>query len=120
MLFLSLMILAAPDASFADDPIWHDGFVEEARYDAHRVIYGEPRKFEAVFFTNKEQHDTTTQTKASASTQTHEVWKHNQVEVVPTPNYDYKFIATSHLAVSDLTLTRLDVSSQEFCGTSFR
>ena len=49
-----------------------------------------------------------------------EVWKHNQVEVVPTPNYEYKFVTTSHLRSSDLSLTRLDASSQEWCGASFK
>jgi hypothetical protein len=105
---------------WARDPVWHDGLVEKATYSASRTIYGKPRHFDAVFFTNKEQHDVQTQTKASQSDQTIEVWKFNQVEVVPTPNYEYKFVTTSHHTVQNLILTRLDFSSQEFCGTSFK
>jgi len=116
-----LTSIASPAlAGWSDDAVWHDGLVERATYTASRVIYGRPRSFEAVFFTNKEQHDRRTMTKADRSTDTVEVWKHNQVEVVPTPNYDYKFEATSHLTVAERLLTRLDVASQEFCGASFK
>lgn len=102
------------------DATWHDGLVEKATYDAKRTIYGRARSYEAVVFTNKEQHDRKTWTKSDKSTDTTEVFKHNHIEVVPTPNYDYKFATTSHLAVDDLRLTRLDASSQEFCGTSLK
>jgi hypothetical protein len=111
---------AEPAADWKADPIWHDGLVEKATYAATRVIYGKPRAYEAVFFTNKEQHDVQTWTKSDKSQETVEVFKHNQIEVVPTPNYDYKFAATSHLTVDGLKLTRVDVSSQEYCGTSFK
>src|SRR5687767_4968668 len=73
---------AAPAAAgWADDPVWHDGLAEKAVYAASRVVYHEPRAYEAVFFTNKEQHDRKTLTKAEASKDTIEVWKFNQVEV---------------------------------------
>lgn len=116
--------LPSPPADTPDSwrlhPVWHDGLVEKATYDASRVIYGEPRKYRAVFFTNKEQHDRRTWTKADKSDRTVEVFKHNQVEDVPTPNYTYHFLTTSHFTVEGLLLTRFDQSSQEFCGTSFR
>ena len=108
-----------PGGEWATDSIWYDGLVEKATYDATKVIYGKPRPYEATFLTNKEQHDTATWTKANGSNDTVEVWKHNQIEVVPTPNYDYKFITTSHATVDDLSLTRLDAASQEWCGTTF-
>lgn len=111
---------ATAQTSWKDDPIWYDGLVEKAVYDAQRVIYGRPRSHELVIFTNKEQHDLATLTKSDKSTETVEVFKHNHIEVVPTPNYDYKFATTSHLQTDNLTLTRLDASSQEFCGTSFK
>src|SRR5688500_7432307 len=83
---------AAPTTqSWSDDPVWHDGLVEKAVYSATRVVYDKPRAYEAVFFTNKEQHDVNTMTKAQKSKRTMEVWKFNQVEVIPTPNYDYKY-----------------------------
>ena len=111
---------AKPDGEWATDPIWYDGLVEKAVYDAEKVIYGHPRSYEAVVLTNKEQHDTKTWTKADGSESTVEVWKHNIIEVVPTPNYEYKFESTSHFNVNDLSLTRMDVASQEWCGTSFK
>lgn len=111
---------AAAGEGWRDDPVWHDGLVEKATYAASRVIYGQPRSHTAVVFTNKEQHDLKTLTKAAGSTSTVEVFKHNVIEVVPTPNYEYKFEATSHFTVDNLQLTRLDVASQEFCGTSFK
>src|SRR6185436_45137 len=73
-----------------------------------------------IFFTNKEQHERATLTKANGSKDTIEVWKHNQIEDIPTPNYHYHYVTTSHLAVKDMRLTRLDCSIQEFCGTSFK
>jgi len=126
--FLALMaiVVMSPavrgdEKPFGDDPVWHDGLVEKAVYTASRVVYDKPRAYEAVFFTNKEQHDRATWTKANKSRDTVEVWKLNQVEVIPTPNYDYKYVTTVHLTVGDgMGLTRLDCTSQEFCGTSFK
>ncbi len=117
--FLSISSFVFAD-NWKSDPSWHDGLVEKATYTATRVVYGKPRQYEAIFFTNKEQHDTKTWTKSDKSTETTEVFKHNQIEVIPTPNYDYKYTTTSHLTVADMTLTRLDMGSQEFCGTSFK
>ena len=108
-----------PSGAWATDSIWYDGLVEKATYDATKVIYGKSRSYEATFLTNKEQHDTATWTKANGSSDTVEVWKHNQIEVVPTPNYEYKFITTSHATVDGLSLTRMDATSQEWCGTTF-
>ena len=110
----------APQGQWATDSTWYDGLVEKAVYDAEKVIYGHPRQYEALILTNKEQHDVNTWTKANGSDETVEVWKHNKIEVVPTPNYKYKFETTSHFDVNDLTLTRMDATSQEWCGTSFK
>ncbi|MDB5323095.1 MAG: hypothetical protein JWN40_4726 [Phycisphaerales bacterium] len=103
-----------------NDPIWHDGLVEKAVYSASRTVYGKPRPYTATFFTNKEQHDAATLTKADKAKETIEVWKHNQIEDIPTPNYTYHYVTTSHLSVDRFELTRMDSSSQEFCGTSFK
>jgi hypothetical protein len=116
--------LCLSSAARADDwkanPVWHDGLVEKAVYSATRVVYGKPRPYTATFFTNKEQHDRRTLTKTDQSKDTVEVWKHNHVEAIPTPNYTYHYVTTSHLTVPDLRLTRLDCASQEFCGASFK
>jgi hypothetical protein len=112
-------LLASADG-WKNDPVWHDGLVEKAVYSASRTVYGKPRPYTAIFFTNKEQHDASTLTKADKSKATIEVWKHNQVEDIPTPNYTYHYVSTSHLSVDRFELTRMDCSSQEFCGTSFK
>jgi hypothetical protein len=112
-------LLARAD-DWKSDPVWHDGLVEKAVYSASRTVYGKQRPYTAIFFTNKEQHDAATLTKADKSKETIEVWKHNQVEDIPTPNYTYHYVTTSHLSVDRFELTRMDCSSQEFCGTSFK
>lgn len=117
---LGLVGGAQAQENWRTDPIWYDGLVEKATYDAQRVIYGRARSYDAIIFTNKEQHDTATLTKSDKSTETVEVFKHNHLEVVPTPNYRYKFATTAHLQTDNLALTRLDASSQEYCGTSFK
>ncbi|MEM8873613.1 MAG: hypothetical protein AAGD32_05075 [Planctomycetota bacterium] len=123
LLSVALMTTSADTSqpvSWDQDSTWYDGLVEKATYDATRVIYGKARSYEAIFLTNKEQHETATWTKATGgSVKTVEVWKHNQIEVVPTPNYDYKFTTTSHLTVDGLELTRMDMSESEWCGTTF-
>ncbi len=112
---------AAAAGDWRTDPVWYDGLVEKATYDASRVIYGRPRAYTAVAFTNKEQHDRQTMTKTSGSTDTVEVFKHNWREDVPTPNYVYHFTTTSHFTTDEsLEFVRLDVGSQEYCGTSFK
>jgi hypothetical protein len=111
---------AADKDPWATDPVWHDGLVEKATYAASRIVYGKPRPYTAIFFTNKEQHDRATLTKSDKGRDTIEVWKLNQVEDIPTPNYTYHYVTTTHLTTRDMTLTRHESSSQEFCGTSFK
>ena len=121
LLLLAGLVQSPAPADWSDDPVWHDGLVEKATYDATRVIYGKPRRYEAVVFTNKERYDTDIETKAAPeSDDVIEVWKFNIVEVVPTPNYDYKFLTTAHLTTDGLSLRRLDAASQEYCGASFK
>lgn len=117
-LFHCSQVLA--DKGWADDPAWYDGLAEKAVYSATRVVYGKPRAYEAIFFTNKEQHDQRTLTKAEKSDHTVEVWKFNEIENIPTPNYTYHYVTTTHLTTAGMDLTRSDCSSQEFCGTSFK
>src|SRR5689334_11183881 len=86
LVLLTAMPVARADG-WKDDPVWYDGLVEKAVYSATRVVYNRPRPYEAIFFTNKENHDQRTLTKADKSDQQVEVWKHNQIEDIPTPNY---------------------------------
>jgi hypothetical protein len=119
-LFAFIFTTFARADDWKNDRIWYDGLVEKATYTANRVVYGKAREYEAIFFTNKEQHDRNTLTKANRSKATIEVWKHNQIEDIPTPNYHYHYVTTTHLSTRDMRLTRMDCSSQEFCGTSFK
>jgi hypothetical protein len=120
LLLSPIASVARAEADWRTDPVWHDGLAEKATYKASRIVYGKPRPYSAILFTNKEQHDRRTNTKSDKSTDTVEVFKHNHIETIPTPNYPYHYQATSHFTVDGLLLTRLDVSSQEFCGTSFK
>lgn len=122
-LVLPLLLLAGGIAQadgWKNDPVWHDGLVEKAVYNASRVVYDHPRHYQMIVFTNKEQHDLKTNTKSDRGGNTIEVWKHNQIEDIPTPNYHYHYETTTHLDTHTFDLTRLDSSSQEFCGTSFK
>jgi hypothetical protein len=103
-----------------NDKIWYDGLVEKAVYSASHVVYGKPRAYEATFIICKEKHDRATLTKADKSTDTIEVWKFNQVEDIPTPNYTYHYLTTVHLSTKDWMLTRLDCGESEWCGASFK
>lgn len=119
--FLALLMASDLRADgWKNDKIWYDGLVEKAVYSASRVIYGKPRSYQAIFLTNKETHDLKTMTKASTSNDTIEVWKHNQIEDIPTPNYTYHYVTTTHLTTADFYLTRLDCGEMEWCGTSFK
>src|SRR4051812_40430728 len=105
-----LMLCAAATAARGEEwdsnQVWHDGLAEKAVYSATRVVYGKPRSYQAVFFTNKELHDRRTLTKADTSTDTIEVWEFNQIEDIPTPNYTYHYVTTSHLSTDGMRLTR--------------
>lgn len=118
--FLLVMGGMARADGWKNDAVWHDGLVEKAVYNATRVVYGQPRHYQMIVFTNKEQHDLKTNTKSDRGVNTVEVWKHNQIEDIPTPNYHYHYETTTHLDVKTLDLTRLDSASQEFCGASFK
>jgi hypothetical protein len=118
--FALVVVLPARADNWKKDKVWRDGMAEKAVYSATRIVYGKPRSYEMIVFTNKESHDRKTLTKAEKSNNTLEVWKHNHIEEIPTPNYRYHYQTTSHLTLESLELTRLESSSQEFCGTSFK
>jgi hypothetical protein len=119
---------AGPDASalaslrgaWADDPVWHDGQAEVARYQATRSIYGQPRRYTATIYTNKERLDLDTTTK-SATGQGPIVFKHHaRDESIPTPNYRYDFSTMAYVDAETLEPWKLEMGSQEDCGTTFK
>ena len=81
----------AEPPSWRDDPAWSDGKAEWALYDASRVIYGEPRAYEATIFTNTQHMDPATATKSSdwRTDGAIPVFKHNVSEIVPTDTVKY-------------------------------
>lgn len=108
---------------WADDPIWHDGKAEIARYDAVRVIYGQPRAYTATLYTNKENLDLDTRTKAAGpdAGAAPVVFKHHaRDENIPTPAYAYDFSSMAYVDADTLGMWKLEVSSQEDCGTTFK
>ncbi|MEM7227891.1 MAG: DUF3108 domain-containing protein [Planctomycetota bacterium] len=107
----------APRA-WATDSDWYGGKAEWALYDATRVIYGQPRAYEATIFTNKQKMDPSSTTKASGRGGV-EVFKHNVSEVAPTENYDYRFITTSFVRTDTLAPYKLVASTQEDCGATY-
>ena len=106
-------------ADWARDAAWYDGQAEMAVYAARRTIYGVPRSFEAVAYTNKQRMDPVTTTKASGE-RFLEAFKHHWSERVPTERYDYDFSTATFLDTTDLSLFKLTAATQEDCGASFK
>jgi hypothetical protein len=105
--------------AWRNDRVWYDGQAECAVYDATRTIYGQPRHYQARLFTNKEYADPETKTK-SASNRGREVFKHHVRDDIATPNYDYHFSTMVYVGTSDLKSLKIDMGSQEDCGTTFK
>lgn len=104
------------------DPAWYNGKAEWALYDAQRVIYGTPRRYNAMIFTNKQIMDPGTTTKAADPDMPGgvEVFKHNVSEMIDTENYTYRFLTTCFMRTDDLTAFKITASSQEDCGSTYR
>lgn len=112
--------LAATASGWRTDPAWYDGKAEWALYDAVRPIYGEPRRYEATIFTNKQQMDTATTTKDAGGGDPIEVFKHNLSELIPTGNYTYRFLTTVFSRTDTLAPYKVVFSSQEDCGATYK
>jgi hypothetical protein len=101
------------------DPIWYDGQAEVCVYEASRPIYGVPRTYLATAYTNKQQMDPSTSTKAAGSEGV-EVFKHHWSERAPTERYDYDFSTAVFVRSEDLAPFKLTAATQEDCGASFK
>jgi len=113
---------ASTGPSWRTDPAWDRGKAEWALYDATRVIYGEPRRYDAAIFTNTQHMDPETTTKAAdwRDPDAIPVFKHNVSEIVPTENYKYRFLTTSFVRTEDLSPYKVVASSQEDCGSTYK
>lgn len=100
---------------------WDDGLAEMAYYKATDTIYGEPRSFTRVHLVNRQWMDPRSGVKADRKTPgAVPVLKLNVVEEIPTENYNYRFQTTLFLRRADLTPFKMAVSSQEWCGTTYK
>lgn len=118
---LGLTASLTPVGDWSRDAAWHQGKAEWALYEAQRVIYGAPRKYEATIFTNTQLMDPQTTTKSDQVTSgAIEVFKLNISEQIPTENYVYRFLTTSFVRRADLSLYKLTTSTQEDCGSTYR
>ena len=106
---------------FGDLPIWEDGLSEMSYYDATCMIYDRPRKYTRIHLMNRQYMDATFFVKASEHTKDPKsAFKFIISEDIPTDNYNYRFHITSFMERPSLRPIRVVVSSQEWCGTTFK
>ena len=104
-----------------DGPAWDDGLAEMSYYAATDAIYGQRRHFTRVHLMNRQWMDAASGVKASPDTAgAIAVFKFVVAERVPTENYDYRYLSTTFLRRDDLSPFKVTVSSQEWCGTTFK
>lgn len=101
------------------DRAWYDGLAEKCTYQATRTIYGAPRSYTAIAYTNKENVDPKTTCK-SEDDRGVESFKHHWSERVPTERYDYDFSTMSYVEVDGMRPFKLQAATQEDCGASFK
>lgn len=106
---------------FSQLPVWEDGFSEMCYYDATCEIYGRVRAFTRVHLMNRESMDERRWIKAAGNeTYILPVFKMVISEEVPTENYNYRFLTTAYLERPSLEPVKVGLSSQEWCGHSFK
>lgn len=109
------------DLTWAHDPVWFDGQAEEAVYNATRSIYGKQRTYQAKAFANVEPFSAETGTKGyEMGEQSPLAFKYHVREAVPTENYVYHFSTMAYTGRDGMTPIKLDMGSQEDCGSTFK
>lgn len=101
---------------------WDDGLAEMCYYDATKSIYGKQRKYTRVHIFVRQWNDRDTGVKTSnpKSATAVPVFKFNIAEEIPTENYNYRFLTMLFQHRSTLAPQKLVVSSQEWCGATFK
>ena len=104
------------------DAGWNQGKAEWALYESSRVIYGVPRSYETTIFTNRQHMDPESWVKASdwRAPGVVPVFKHNISAIIPTENYDYRFLTTCFGHAGSSRLFKVVMSSQEDCGSTYK
>jgi len=108
------------DRSWAEDSLWYDGKAEVVRYQATRQIYGQSPPYIATIYTNKEHLNTNTRTKSYTADGPRVFKFHVRDESIPTPKYRYDFSTMAYVGVDDMRAYKLEMGSQEDCGTTFK
>jgi len=106
---------------FSALPLWEDGLSEMCYYDARCEMYGKERRFMRVHLMNRQFLDERRWIKADDTT-TYKVPVFKLVisEEVPTENYNYRYLTVVFQERPSLEPLEVTVSSQEWCGTSFK
>jgi hypothetical protein len=106
---------------FSELPVWDDGLSEMSYYAATDTIYGEPRDYVRVHLLNRQWMSEVSGVKSmSGASDAVPVFKLNIAEEIPTENYNYRYLTTVFLTRPDLNPFKVAMSSQEWCGTTFK
>lgn len=107
---------------FSNLPIWDDGLSEMSYYDATDTIYGVERRYTRVHLFNREWMNPETGVKSEPPDPARDVaaFKFTVAEEIPTDNYNYRYLTTAFARRPDLAPFKLTVSSQDWCGHTFK
>jgi hypothetical protein len=100
----------------------HDGLAEVSAYAARQVRYDVVRDVQEVLLTVAEDQDPTTLVKALPDAQRdrrRSVIKLNREITMPAGAYTYRQLVSVFVEEDTLRLTKIAMSSQEWCGTTF-
>lgn len=125
---LAFGLFVAPTAllwasSWGKNSLWNDGRAEVAVYDAERVVYGKPRKFQEQLVIVKEdlREDTWVKADDPKKQKTNRVFKINQIQKFDTENYPYSYLTSVFVEEGDVQkVVKLTVGAQEWCGNTFK
>ncbi len=106
---------------FSELPIWEDGLSEMSYYDATCVLYDKKRSYTRVHLMNRQFMSTIHYIKAMEDTpDPAPALKFVISEEIPTENYNYRFLTTAFLERPSLRPIKVSVTSQEWCGHTFK
>lgn len=102
-------------------PIWDDGLCEMSYYKTTTQIYNKPRSYTRVHLLNRQWMDPGRSVKTDLiASDSIPVFKLNIVEEIPTENYNYRYQTTVYVRRANLKPFKMAISSQEWCGTTYK
>lgn len=121
----AVLVLVAAGASMAGEfselKTWDDGLSEMCYYAATDKIYGTQQNYTRVHLFNRQWMDPESGVKTEPDAEgAVAVFKLVIAEQVPTQNYNYRYLTTLFLNRYDLTPFKMTLSSQEWCGHTFK